>query len=96
MIPAPFIESPLTWSKKEASGRVIRYSSMERMSQRASSSGEGKPARMDPRRATAKGRFVRLRWPVSSRASRPAAISFPTQKWTTLFERTPNRPIISA
>ena len=95
MIPSPVMESPLTCKRNEASGLAIRYSSMEKMSQRASSSGEGKPAFTEPTRGTAKVLSVKAKCPFSSLRTMPAPMSFSTQKLTTLLDLTSRSPIIS-
>lgn len=62
MIPSPIMESPLTSSRKEELGLGIRYSSIDMMSRKASSSGDGNPAWMEPSFGIEEG-LIRSRWP---------------------------------
>lgn len=95
-IPSSIMESPLTFRRKDESGFVIRYSSMDIMSQSTSSSGDGKPAWTDPTRGMANELCLNFRWPLSSFSRISAQMSLLIQKLTTLLDLTPRRPTISA
>jgi len=95
MIPSPVMESPLTRSRKDASGFVTRYSSSETRSRRSSPGGVGNPACTAPTSGRAKPRRTGRRSPLRSCSRMPSLRSLRIQKWTTLFERTPSRGIIS-